>query len=145
MTFDDPFERDRRASLRAGDAEREAAAGELRRHHGDGRLTDDELEQRIAAAYRARTTGELHRLLADLPRADRAVDPRRSGWAAARAGRPPLLLLALGAVALLSLLGALAGGPPHGAYGYHHPPVIIPLLVAFVVWRLIVRRRRTSA
>ena len=135
------------ASLRASDAEREAAGDELRRHHGDGRLADDELEQRLGAAYRARTTGELRRLFADLPGGERRPSPGgrdgRAGWVGPHRRRPPLVLLALGAFALLSLLGALAGGLGHGPDGrYHHPPFFVGLIVAFVVWRVIVWRRR---
>ena len=56
------------SGLRASDAERERAAETLRRHHGDGRLTTDELEERTAQAYAAATRGDLDRLFADLPR-----------------------------------------------------------------------------
>ena len=63
---------------RASDAEREAVADRLRTAAGDGRLDHDELEERLAAAYGARTTGELVSLTADLPAAPVAgeVDER---------------------------------------------------------------------
>src|SRR5215217_2881234 len=66
-------------ALRASDAERDSAVAQLREHGASGRLELDELEQRIGAAYAARTHGELAALLADLPakRATRAVAPRR--------------------------------------------------------------------
>ena len=51
----------------ASDADREAAADRLRQAAGEGRLQPDELEQRVAAAYKARTVGDLARLTADLP------------------------------------------------------------------------------
>jgi hypothetical protein len=51
----------------ASDADREAAADRLRRAAGEGRLQPDELEQRVAAAYSARTVGDLAALTADLP------------------------------------------------------------------------------
>jgi len=54
--------------LRASDEEREAVATLLRRHGGEGRLDVDELEERLDAAYSARTRGDLGRLLVDLPR-----------------------------------------------------------------------------
>jgi Domain of unknown function (DUF1707) len=54
--------------LRASDQEREAVATLLRRHGGEGRLDLDELEERLDAAYSARTRGDLSRLLVDLPR-----------------------------------------------------------------------------
>jgi hypothetical protein len=59
------------ASLRASDAERERAVDVLRAAAGDGRLTLEELAERVEGALIARTRGELEPLTADLPeRAD---------------------------------------------------------------------------
>ena len=52
---------------RASDQDREQAAEQIRDHYAAGRLTDDELDSRVQAVYAAQTTGELQRLLADLP------------------------------------------------------------------------------
>jgi hypothetical protein len=57
----------RRASLRASDADRERFVEALRQHHVDGRLTAEELEERAGRAYAARTFGDLDALAADLP------------------------------------------------------------------------------
>jgi uncharacterized protein DUF1707 len=67
--------------LRASDADRERAADLLRRAGGDGRLTVDELGERLDAAYAARTQSELDRLTADVvPRAPgRAVETAGAG------------------------------------------------------------------
>jgi hypothetical protein len=54
--------------VRVSDEQRDAAAGLLREHFAAGRLTEEELGERVQAAYQARTTGDLDRLLADLPR-----------------------------------------------------------------------------
>src|SRR5438105_12333082 len=54
--------------LRASDEQRERAAQEIREHFAAGRLTDEELSDRIQAVYDARTDGELKSLLADLPK-----------------------------------------------------------------------------
>ena len=53
--------------LRASHQDRERAAEIIRIAAGDGRLTADELDQRLEAALTARTTGELTALTADLP------------------------------------------------------------------------------
>ena len=53
--------------LRASDADRDAAAERLRTAAAEGRLDPEELDQRLDVALRARTYGELDRLLADLP------------------------------------------------------------------------------
>ncbi len=52
--------------LRASDADREQHAEVLRRAAGEGRLTMDELEERLNAVYEARTHRELDRLVADV-------------------------------------------------------------------------------
>ena len=68
--------------VRASDAERKAVVDELTRHCGEGRLTLAETEERIAAAWAARTVGDLTHLLHDLPQ------PRRSGGGGPPARRP---------------------------------------------------------
>ena len=107
--------------VRASDAERERAGELLRVHATAGRLTVDELEQRLERVYAARTGRELRAELADLP----AERPRR------RARRPAapvpfplvvLLIVAAGAVTgawwLLWLIWpavmVLGRGPHHG-------------------------------
>jgi hypothetical protein len=54
---------------RASDAEREAVVARLRHAAGEGRLTVEELAERIDAAYMAKTHAELEPLTADLPAA----------------------------------------------------------------------------
>ncbi len=56
-----------RRNLRVSDAEREHAADVLRRAAGDGRITFEELDERLTAAYQARTYGELAAITEDLP------------------------------------------------------------------------------
>src|SRR5437879_4093442 len=66
---------------RASDAERELVVSRLRDACAEGRLSADELGERVAAAYAARTYGELDPLTADIPRS-RPLAPVR---------RPPVL------------------------------------------------------
>jgi hypothetical protein len=54
-------------ALRASDAEREQVSRRLSEHAAAGRLTPDELDERLDAAYAARTRADLERLLEDLP------------------------------------------------------------------------------
>jgi hypothetical protein len=51
---------------RASDADREATAERLRVASVEGRIDSDELEQRLADTYGARTVGELDRIVADI-------------------------------------------------------------------------------
>ena len=53
--------------LRAGDADRQAAADRLRAAHDEGRLDLHEYDRRLAEAYAAVTYGDLERLFTDLP------------------------------------------------------------------------------
>jgi len=62
--------------LRIGDAERDATTTQLRDHFVAGRLTFDELTERLDAALTAKTQRQLDSLLADLPRPPRIrADP----------------------------------------------------------------------
>src|SRR5829696_1079254 len=56
------------SEIRASDAERERVVAFLREHALAGRLTHDELEERIGLAYAAVRVGDLERLMHDLPR-----------------------------------------------------------------------------
>jgi Domain of unknown function (DUF1707) len=49
------------------DADRDRAAALLRVHFAAGRLTAEELDERLTATLRAKTFGDLRRVLADLP------------------------------------------------------------------------------
>ena len=61
--------------MRASDADREAVVHILRDHAAAGRLSTEELEERIARALEARTFADLEVLQADLPA---RPDPRRA-------------------------------------------------------------------
>jgi hypothetical protein len=54
-------------TVRASDDEREHTASLLREHCQQGRLSIDELAERLSVAFAARTHGELDALLGDLP------------------------------------------------------------------------------
>jgi hypothetical protein len=67
--------------MRVGDAEREATAAELREHYASGRLTLEELNERIDKALAAKTRGDLDGLMRDLPSSrPRMAGPAGSGW-----------------------------------------------------------------
>src|SRR3954471_3730283 len=62
--------------LRASDSDRERVAAQLRQHYGAGRVSEEELSDRVEAAYAARTLAELDHLTADLP-SDRTAPTQR--------------------------------------------------------------------
>ena len=94
---------------RASDAEREAVVTRLQDAASEGRLTVEELAERIDAAYAARTHAELEPLTADLPAAPASV-----------ASGPPVVGPAGGGVASGSrsatILGILGGGDRKGRW-----------------------------
>ena len=58
-------------NVRVGDADREAVAAQLREHFADGRLTLDELNERLDQAFAAKTKADLNTVMRDLPQAAR--------------------------------------------------------------------------
>jgi hypothetical protein len=91
-------------ALRASDAERERTAISLRDHAAAGRLTPEELDERLDAAYAARTLGELETLAYDLP-ADSAPGgaPGTSRRALDRPGVRERVQHAIGLVVLVNV------------------------------------------
>lgn len=133
-----------RSEIRASDAERERVVSFLRDQTAEGRLTADELDERVGRAYTAMTRGDLRRLVRDLPDpplgrrpAARRRPPRGvvlAGMAGLAAMRLPWLALILVwtatavTIALVALLAVLA--------------VTVGPLIALVVLALVALRRR---
>jgi uncharacterized protein DUF1707 len=124
------------AGLRASDAERERVAEALRRHHLDGRLDTEELQERLERAYAARTTGDLAPLLADLP-SER--EPARGPRSFASFAPPPLLVVAVVVLLAAATVGAMAHGHPGPL-----PFIAVFFLLRFAWWGQGPRRRRTA-
>jgi len=156
------------SNIRVGDAERDAVATQLREHYGDGRLTLDELNERLDQTLRARTGADLNAVTRDLPHVG-------SSWAAATGGTtsptgqlPPggqsqggnrsdqgngfgpqgrglsgmasLIPAMLGVWALLMVAGFLAFGPGGG-----RPIAFVIFFAALAMIRRIFGRRRGRA
>ncbi|MBV9196559.1 MAG: DUF1707 domain-containing protein [Solirubrobacterales bacterium] len=124
--------------LRASDQEREQTAQQLREHFAAGRLSEEELDDRVQAAYRAQTHHDLHGLVSDLPRLPATPAQQRAELAARRhALQRRLLQQAGGGVGLFVLCTAiwLASGA-HGQFW----PVWVALVVLLPLlrngWRL---------
>jgi hypothetical protein len=60
------------SNLRVGDSDRDAVARTLRDHCAAGRLSIEEFDERVEAAYRATTRADLSAVTSDLPTADTA-------------------------------------------------------------------------
>jgi len=77
---------DGRGALRVSHEDRDQVAEVLRVAAGDGRLTADELDERLERALTARTYDDLAALVTDLPPAGNALAPLPGPLAAAVAG-----------------------------------------------------------
>src|SRR5262245_3104622 len=65
---------------RASDSERERVVGRLRDAAAAGRLSVDELDERVAVAYQSVTRGELASLIDDLPAPSPLPKQRTLPW-----------------------------------------------------------------
>lgn len=96
--------------LRIGDAERDRAVASLGDHFAAGRLTNEEFEQRMEQAIKARFNDDLEPLFADLPRTVEPVAEQRSNrpseaqlaWSAIMWLAPVFILCAVVAAVVLS-------------------------------------------
>lgn len=130
-------------NVRASDADRERTADILRRQAGDGRLTPQELSDRLDTAFTARTLGDLQALITDLPEGN--VDPMadlltgvvNTGMRAARIG----VMFAVGATVLGFAVPAVVGLGI--AFGWVGAAIGMGALVAmlFIAARSFRRRR----
>jgi hypothetical protein len=89
--------------LRAADADRERIVERLRTAAAEGRLSADELGERVEAALGARTYAELNAQVADLPGQVPRSAPRRSSR---RRHLSPFLPVSILLVAIWALTGA---------------------------------------
>ena len=76
--------------MRVGDAERDAVAADLGEHYTAGRLTLEELHERLAAVFAAKTFGQLTRIMSDLPGPGRLAGLSRPFGPPVPSGMPTL-------------------------------------------------------
>ncbi|TXK39513.1 DUF1707 domain-containing protein [Nonomuraea sp. C10] len=126
--------------LRIGDAEREQTMTALREHFAQGRLTHEELDERLDQALAARTGRDLARITADLPGhgparppglppvADLGPWPDAASWQEAmRAHRKQMK-------AFRHQMRHHHRGPMHPRHhGHRGPGPIVPILFVFLM------------
>ncbi len=110
--------------LRIGHAERDAAAWDLGEHYVAGRLTLDELHERLGAVFTARTYGQLHRVMADLPGLQGPAAALPSAPAERRNATPSDRAARVAAVSLLvlAMLIWLFTALLFARHGFYHYP-----------------------
>jgi len=154
-------------NIRVGDADREATAAELREHYASGRLTLEELNERLDQAFAAKTRADLNTVMRDLPSAGRAAagaplassgvggsgsgyrsGPRDSrgsgggwaGWGQATGAAAAFMSLLWGLLVVVGVVLALGFG-----IGGGRPIIIVLVLAALAVLRRLFFRRRAWA
>jgi hypothetical protein len=109
-----------RHHLRVSDADREQAAEVLRTAAGDGRITFDELDERLSAAYAAKTYGDLARVTADLPgpglEPPPPVAPAPGTFPAARIGGTPGAGVSVAVMSAVERSGPWVVPPRHSVF-----------------------------
>jgi hypothetical protein len=125
-------------SIRASDADRERVVEILRRNTAEGRIDADEFDERMTAAYEAKTLGALGELTTDLP-VDLAEHAQRQKELAKKAKpRKPLARQVRQEVSGIASLGVIlttiwlvSGG------GYYWPAWPLGIIAAVTLARMI--------
>jgi len=120
--------------MRVSDAERSDVIAALCRHFADGRLDEEEFNERQARAGAAKTQRDLVPLLADLPRLGPMTPATRPQRPAARYVLVALVLVAVAASALSSVNHLLH---PHVPWA-----LIVVALFCLLSWQRHTRHRR---
>jgi hypothetical protein len=119
------------SDVRASDADRERVARELGVHAGEGRLSPEELDERVGAAYAARTRAELDALLADLPAPRPRPAPTQRDIDRARL----LHRAGVGAIAIAVCIAIWAAAGASGSFWPVWVALVVVLSLARDAWR----------
>jgi hypothetical protein len=142
-------------SMRVSHAERTDVADRLSRHYGDGRLDEEEFNERLDRAMKAKTRADLDGLFDDLPGDEPPPAPSAARPPVIRPPRHPsrlprivflafvvLAAIMVGQVLARPLFFPFGGGlfPWGWSWGWHIPWLLIGIVV-FLWWRMTHWRR----
>lgn len=107
--------------MRASDTDRERVAQQLHNALSEGRITVDELEQRLDTVYAAKTLGELEPVTTDLPAepypsSQAQPAPRRAGQPDSRIGGHPGSTVSVAVLSGASRKGNWVLPPQHNSF-----------------------------
>jgi hypothetical protein len=129
------------ADLRVSDRERDQVATELGEHFQAGRLDQDEFDERVTLALRAKTRRHLATLMADLPRERQSGSPDKPAqdadqvWGAEGRGPRVRLLIPL-LIAMVIIVSATQHGGGHEHGGSLWPLLFLWWLIPLAVFRV---------
>ncbi|WP_091294262.1 DUF1707 SHOCT-like domain-containing protein [Amycolatopsis xylanica] len=107
--------------MRASDADRERVAQVLHGALAEGRITINELEERLSTVYAAKTLGELKPVTADLPVGSAAIEPattRALGFPDNRIGGHPGSAVSVGVMSGAVRKGSWVLPPNHNSFAF---------------------------
>ena len=126
------------SGLRVSDQQREQVVQAIRDHYAAGRLNEDELTERVTAAYAARTESDLAELVRDLPKLPASPQQQKAELRKRRADLQRRILQEAGggAVAFGVCTAIWLASGAHGSFW----PIWVALLTLIVLarsaWRL---------
>ena len=103
-----------RGRLRASHADREQVIGTLKTAFVQGRLTQDEFDDRVGQVYASRTYAELAEVTTDIPTGLAGTKPPRDPWRATRLAWRAVYAIILPAIVTLIVLPGGPGSPTRG-------------------------------
>jgi hypothetical protein len=126
------------SGLRVSDQQREQVVQAIRDHYAAGRLNEEELTERVTAAYAARTESDLAELVRDLPKLPASPQQQKAELRKRRADLQRRILQEAGggAVAFGVCTAVWLASGAHGSFW----PIWVALLTLIVLarsaWRL---------
>ena len=124
--------------FRVSDQDRDRTARQLRDHFAAGRLTHDELDERVQRAYAARTEQELRAVLADLPQLPLSPQEQKAALVARRGQlRRRLIQEAGGGITAFAVcLGIWLANGAHGQFWPIWVAIFVLIPLIRNAWRL---------
>jgi hypothetical protein len=107
--------------MRASDADRERVAQILHGALAEGRITMDELEERLTTVYAAKTLTDLEPVTVDLPTAPTSIEPattRTLGFPDTRIGGHPGSAMSVGIMSGAIRKGSWVLPPQHNSFAF---------------------------
>jgi hypothetical protein len=121
-------------NLRVSNAERTEVADRLSKHYGDGRLDEEEFNDRLDRAMKAKTQSDLDGLFDDLPNSERPKEVEPQMFRTRRPLLPRVLFIVL-IVLFASALWHAVTAPFWVFGGGLFIPWVVIGVVAFLLWR----------